>query len=141
MSSEILTPNYVAYRKDRSDGYGGVMIAIKSDLISEEITSVRPNSQIEAIFVKISLLEKRTLIIGGIYRPPQNDIAYATDLTDCMSAVSKKFPKAIQWFCGDFNLPDINWQSNTIEGHQNPLAINQLDKTTYLTFSSSTDRP
>ena len=81
MSSDILLPNDVAYRKDRSDGYGGVIIVIKSDSISE-ITSVRPNSQIEAIFVKISLLDKQTLIIGGLYRPPKNDTAYSTDLTE-----------------------------------------------------------
>ena len=82
MSSEVIPPNYVAYRKDRTDGYGGVMIVIKSDLISEEITNIRSKAQTEALFVKILLLEKQTLIVGGIYRPPNNAIAYATELTN-----------------------------------------------------------
>ena len=115
-----------------------VMIVIKSELISEEITNIRSKAQTEALFVKISLLDKQTLIIGGIYRPPNNDIAYATELTDYMSAVSKKFQKAIQWFCGDLNLPDINWQSNTIEGNRKPLAINLRSSLESVTTTSST---
>ena len=30
ISSEVIPPNYVAYSKDRTDGYGRVMIVIKS---------------------------------------------------------------------------------------------------------------
>ena len=63
-------------------------------MISEEITNIRPKTQTEALFVKISLLDKQTLIIGGVYRPPNSDIAYATELTDYMSAASKKFDAA-----------------------------------------------
>ena len=125
-SSEVIPPCYVTYRQDRKDGYGGVLIAVKNDLLSEEITSPTKPEHLEAVFVKISLVTKKTLIIGGIYRPTNNDNQYATELTDFMIKLSKKHSNAIQWFCGDFNLPDVNWQSNTIEGCRYPSSINQL---------------
>jgi len=36
-NSEIIPPNYSAARKDRSDGYGGVILIYKESLIVEEI--------------------------------------------------------------------------------------------------------
>ena len=38
--TEVLPENYITYCKDRSDGYGGVLIAIKIDLLSKPITLV-----------------------------------------------------------------------------------------------------
>jgi len=36
-SSEIFPEGYNVYRKDRWDGYGGVLVAVKTDYISEPI--------------------------------------------------------------------------------------------------------
>ena len=47
------------------------------------------------------------------------------------TASSSLFPKFVNrqkssiWITGDFNLPDINWTSNTIQGHQYRKAINE----------------
>ena len=35
-------------------------------------------------------------------------------------------PKSPIWLVGDFNLPDIHWNTSSIIGHQNPKAINEL---------------
>jgi len=35
-NSEGLPTNYEVYRKDRKDGYGGVLIAVKNTLISQD---------------------------------------------------------------------------------------------------------
>ena len=43
-----------------------------------------------------------------------------------ISEIKSKFKNSIFWLCGDFNLPDIDWDSNTITGHQYSLAVNQL---------------
>ena len=60
-SSEIFPDSYTVYRKD---GYGGVLIALKSEYVSEEIDI---ESDTEFIFVKISLLNNKSLITGSIY--------------------------------------------------------------------------
>ena len=46
-SAEIFPPWFSVYRKDRKDGYGGVFIAVKNDLISEEITDIEKNDKLE----------------------------------------------------------------------------------------------
>lgn len=35
-TQEVMPPGYVTYRNDRSDGYGGVVVAVKDTLISSE---------------------------------------------------------------------------------------------------------
>ena len=40
--------------------------------------------------------------------------------------VKHKYKNSIFWLGGDFNLPDIDWPSNSICGHQYPAAINEL---------------
>ena len=54
-SAEIFPPWFSVYRKDRKDGYGGVFLAVKNDLISEEITDIEKNDKLEVTCVKISL--------------------------------------------------------------------------------------
>ena len=87
-SAEIFQPWFSVYRKDRKDGYGGVFLAVKNGLISEEIT-----------------------IVGALYRPPNSDIEYAQDVIAFLERVVNKHPKAVHWLAGDYNLPDINWET------------------------------
>ena len=49
-SSEFFPPNYVVYRKDRPDGYGGCLLAVKTDFISHEI---HHSTKAEAVYVQI----------------------------------------------------------------------------------------
>ena len=53
-NTEILSNNYEIFRKDRSDSHGGVLLAIKSNLVVEEIKT-KSNNNIEAVYCKISL--------------------------------------------------------------------------------------
>ena len=71
--SEILPPGYKPYRNNRADGYGGVLIATKQDLISEE-APVTTNTELVA--AKIQLANSKNLIICAAYRPPKEDLQY-----------------------------------------------------------------
>lgn len=83
--SEIMPPNYTIYRNDRKDGYGGVLIGVKTDIASSEYTN---SKNIELISVKIQLSKQKPLIVGSFYRPPNrtddeytnNTIQEITDL-------------------------------------------------------------
>ena len=65
-NSEIFNNNYNIFRKDRPDNYGGVLLAIKSNIIAEEITT-QSNSNIESVFCKIVTPNSTPLIVGSIY--------------------------------------------------------------------------
>jgi hypothetical protein len=65
--SEVIPPSYTLYRNDRADGYGGILLAVKSDITSSEY---RKSKNIEFIAAKIQLSKQKPLIIGSYYRPP-----------------------------------------------------------------------
>ena len=124
-NTELFNNDYEIFRKDRLDSHGGVLLAIKSNLIAEEIKT-EPNSKIESVYCKISLPNSTPLIIGSLYRPPNSTTEYMTNLCNQLSDIKTKYKNAIIWIMGDFNLPDINWNSYTVEKHQYKKEINEL---------------
>ena len=110
-------------RQDRRDGYGGVLLGIKNDLIYEKLET---RDDVEAVFTKISLDKNKNLIVSSVYRPPNSDHSYTEDLCSTIEDLEKIFKNAVFWSGVDFNLPDINWQSSTVEGHQNSTRINNM---------------
>ena len=110
-------------RQDRRDGYGGVLQGIKHDLIYEKLET---RYDVEAVFAKIILDKNKTLIVGSVYRPPSTDHNYMVDLCSTIEDLKKRFKDAVFWIGGDFNLPDINRQSSTVEGHQNSTRVNNM---------------
>ena len=110
-------------RQDRRDGYGGVLLGIKNDLIYEKLET---KDDVETVFAKISLDKNKTLIVGSVYRPLNCDHSYTEDICSTIEDLKKIFKNAVFWNGVDFNLPDINWQSSTVEEHQNGTRINNM---------------
>ena len=129
--SEILPANspYNIYRKNRPDGYGGSLLLIKSDIISEPVDI---QTRCDIIFRKVQCSDSQTLIIGSAYRPTNNDMDYANELVEVIQRVCHKYMDAVVWLAGDFNLPDIDWSRNNITGHQYRKDVNKA----FLTLES-----
>ena len=121
-SSEFMPPGYdPPLRKDISDGYGGVMIAIRSGIIAEQIPI---DSDCEIVGVKVQTNGPHPLIVLGVYRPTNNNKDYANFLCDIIQTIAGQFPNNPLWVTGDLNLPDIDWLSDTIVSHQYRNEIN-----------------
>ena len=75
--SEFLLLSYTRFRRDRKDGWGGVIIIIKNKLIAEQITSSMLS---EIVPVKITT-HRQPIIIAACYRPPKNSISDLKQLT------------------------------------------------------------
>ena len=59
--------------------------------------------------------------IGSYYRPPRADQQYLDLLEESLGNIfrkSGKHPNII--LTGDFNLSDINWEANTVDGRTDP---------------------
>jgi len=67
LDNEIIPINYKLYRRDRDDGYGGVLISISSSLSSEPVDI---DTLCEVCAVSIHLSHSQELIVIGAYRPP-----------------------------------------------------------------------
>ncbi|XP_072178279.1 uncharacterized protein [Diadema setosum] len=119
-SSELFPDGYTIVRRDRSDGYGGVLIALKENIIFEQLSV---EEAVEAILVKIPVTGNKYLLVGVIYRPPSSGTEYMDMVCNVIEKIHSQHPNAVLWLGGDLNLPDINWETQTTERNQYPSAI------------------
>jgi hypothetical protein len=116
--AQIKIPHYNAYRSDRSKRQGGgTLLYIHEDLIVSSTSSYDDNT-CEAI---ICTIENIDTVIASVYRPPkasEKDFANTLKFLEeyILSTTSDK-PHDI-FITGDFNLPNINWESLTVEPAQ-----------------------
>lgn len=122
-NSEIFPPNYNIYRRDRRDVFGGVLVAMKADIMSDHL-DVEINT--ESVYTSITLEKGKQLIVGALYRPPSSSIEYMDNMCTTLETLTTRHKKAVFWVGGDLNLPDINWTTctQTIDGNSNAVAIN-----------------
>lgn len=104
LDSEVTPPNYNIIRKDRPTRGGGVALMIKREI---QYTVLPEVEGVEAVFLKLKF-SLHTTIVGCCYRSP-------TSGEDSMQSLYNYIEQNIQSarfiLLGDFNLPDIDWQS------------------------------
>lgn len=90
-SSEIFPSSYNVYRKDRRDAVGGgVLIAVKTDIISERINI---ESDTESVYASVTLEKGNRLIIGALYRPPSSSADHMERLWTSLESITAKYRK------------------------------------------------
>jgi hypothetical protein len=72
-------------------------------------------------------MEKQSkLIVLAAYRPPNGtDGEYIEQLVKDITTVRSQYQSSYFIIGGDFNLPDIDWESSTVKGHQLPRRVNE----------------
>ncbi len=141
LTSELNLNDYDIYRRDREiKGGGGIFIGIKKKFKSVLICNGKLS---ESIFVKIPVFKKPPVIVSCIYRAPDLSLDQCQNFCDEVTEVKNKFKKSDFWLAGDFNLPDIDWNSFSITGNNYSRPINQLflDLICDLGLSQTVDRP
>ena len=102
------------FRCDRSDRQGGgVLIAAKKHL---QAHVQPPKTQCETIWISISLHRAKTLYIGCYYRPNSQDNTGCGALVESLNRIPIHSNIII---AGDFNYPDMDWQTKTVTSHTN----------------------
>ncbi|XP_070203496.1 uncharacterized protein [Littorina saxatilis] len=129
-SSEVFPEDYTPYRKDRSTLGGGVFILVHKSLVSTAQPDL--DTECELIWTQIHLERNKDLLIGCFYMPHRND----TDLTELDKSLqkintSKKQKHTV--LTGDFNCPDIDWNSGTVP----PSAPDRQAQQTLVDLTSS----
>ena len=74
--------------------------------------------------VKIKPFQK-PIIILSCYRSPSNTVEDNDILVNSLTDLLKKYKSNPLWIGGDFNLPDLDWDSYTITGSQYPQTLNE----------------
>ena len=101
LDGEVLPTNYTIYRDDRAFRGGGVLLAVKHDLPSVQLSL---SSVIESVIVEIT--STRSFIVCVVYAPPHAGDSYYQHLSALLSSLP---PGKDVLILGDFNFPDIDW--------------------------------
>ena len=110
LNGEFMPGGYNVYRRDRRDGYGGVILCIHNSLNSHQIDI---DTATDFVAAKI-VMGNQDVVVASLYRPTNNDEVYMEDLTQSISNLCQANPDAAIWISGDINLPDIVWETHSI---------------------------
>lgn len=127
-SSEFLPDRYQIFRRDRITDTtgGGVFLAFKSNIIAKEEPDLQTNC--ESIWASIHVKGRSPLYIGAFYRRHFNVTALDQNYVKELDSAISKIPKNSQIIlAGDFNVPDINWDTvSFISGGRYPAVSKQI---------------
>jgi len=111
---EILPTNFTIYHKDQDSSGGGVKIAVRNNINTEIIPL---DCCLEVLSLKIGIHSPFVLCI--VYIPLSSSLdQYLTLFSYLTEITSGNHPVVI---IGDFNLPDINWNTLTATSHISTL--------------------
>ena len=127
---EAFPDGFNSYRRDRPGGRGGGVFLLVSQLYvshQPEELMVEASSDSEAVWVKIKVQGSSDLYIGSFYRQTdKNNHEYLQELQPIISRIPTD-KGAYLWLGGEFNLPNITWEEESVVPYANNSAVsNQL---------------
>ena len=117
--------NYNVYRKDRPDGYSGVMIAISKLIPSYEMTALQ--TERELLWIQVVVGNGNKLFIGAYYRSHIDDQQSIDELNLSLQKLHETTTDAKIWLIGDFNAPCIDWESMSLSINRTHVATHSAN--------------
>lgn len=99
----VFPRSYQVFRRDRATRGGGVAVLVNQNTEAHTLQQIANH---ESVTLKLSY-GGRSFVLFAVYRPPDSPPQYLCDLADHMS----KFRRDKIYLVGDFNLPNIDWNS------------------------------
>ena len=127
LTDSLLTPGgYCLFRKDRASRLGGgVLLFVREELMPFQINV--PNDVFEDnVFCCIQVNQDTTLLVGCFYRSP-NSSALNNDMLKTLFDSVGQVQHDLLIIVGDFNCPDINWNTMTCASSSQFLLDSVLD--------------
>jgi hypothetical protein len=129
-----------------SDSGRGIIIYTSASLMVNEISI--PNSYRECVAIQVKLQNNDCVYLYAVYRSPNSDGDNNVELFELIQRVTESNVANVV-ILGDFNFPDINWETGTAS---NPASISQtfadtvrdsflLEKVSKFTRQRGEDRP
>ena len=91
-SSEYFPEQYMVYRTDRCTTGGGVLLGIKTRLMSQQV--VTP-PDVELVMATFTVTKRLSVLIGCCYRPPNMTEAYMHKVTAELRATQQRHQEAM----------------------------------------------
>ena len=105
MDGKIFPQEYSVFRRDRNRHGGGILIAVLNKFPVVRLPHFEPINA-ELLWLRI-FMGSVSIILGGFYRPPDS-------AEPCLLELQSSLPPNSPIFvCGDFNMPNISWDTFT----------------------------
>ena len=105
--SEIQVKGYKLFTNIEEKRHRGIAIYVDDKVIASEITI--DNIHIDSLYVELKI-QKRNMIIGGVYRSPNSTEEQDQQICSNMENVCNKNKKDVL-IVGDYNCPTIDWEN------------------------------
>ena len=117
-NSEVSIPDMNLFRVDRLNGRGGgVALYLHTSFKARLLPDPTLVDSHEILWCSVSLSSSNKWLIGVIYRPPNADQLYDSTLLGSLERMlASRYSRVL--ILGDFNLPQIDFTSNTFEGSE-----------------------
>ena len=102
--NEILPSDYTIYRNDRGERGGGVLVAIKNTVTSKLILK---HNTVELLTIQVNL--SPCLLLVCLYIPPNSSEIYQQEILRYIATLPSGVNTIL--LLGDFNVPDIDWNT------------------------------
>ena len=89
------------FRLDRNSDGGGILIYVRSDILSQQVNKHTFPNEIEGIFIEINFRKSKWLLFGTYHPPSQNDHFYFNTIGRALDIYTQKYDKIL--LVGDFN--------------------------------------
>ena len=95
---------------------------MKTDTLSE-LVSISDSPEMLAIKI---LTHQKPVRIASCYQTPKNFVEETQKLSLEMRKLTSKCKNSPSWIGGNFNLPEICWQSKSVVKHQYSIQVNVI---------------
>ncbi|XP_071486387.1 uncharacterized protein [Diadema antillarum] len=120
-NSEVFPSSYQIYRNDRDGCGGGVFIGVQQEVMCSELPNAVTECEIK--WTKIQLPRSAEAYFGVFYMPHRS-LLDVKRLDESLKKFQGKENKTIV-IAGDFNCPDIDWQTLTLRHNAQDREVQQ----------------
>ena len=99
--TQFLIEGYKSYRLDRNRHGGGILVYVREDIPSKELSKHTQPSDIEGIFLEINLRKTRWLLFACYHPPSQSDDYFFKNVGNSLDLYFQDYSKFL--LVGDFN--------------------------------------
>ena len=104
LDNEVVIPTYDLYRRDRNSNGGGVLVYVAMGFRSRRRLDLEED-RLEIIWVELHV-NRRTLLLGNMYRPPNADVTVVDGLGAMLERIASECKDMI--LMGDLNFNLLN---------------------------------
>ena len=104
-----------SHRKNRRGGGVGLYLASSFDYKVRQNLKFENSETTDSLFVEVTVPKGKNIIIGVVYRAPDNNLTtFVKDFDEVLDKITKE--NKLCYIMGDFNVNIMNYQTNNLTG-------------------------